>query len=180
MVVSTGCATAQVRPGLEVLLSDSLGLVQNRRIGLVTNQSGVDAAGVRGLDRMLALGLKVTAVFAPEHGLAGTIDVDVAPGRREETDSATGTPVYLLHDGVRLHPPTPAMLAAVDVLVVDLQDAGARYYTYPAAVATIMESAAASRLPVVVLDRPNPLGGTMQGGVQDSVTGSAVARFPSP
>ena len=109
---------------------------------------------------------------------AAAIDVDVAPESRQETDSATGTPVYLLHDGVRLHPPTAEMLAEVDVLVVDLQDAGARYYTYPAAVATIMEAAAAARLPVVVLDRPNPIGGAVQGEVQDSVTSSAVARFP--
>jgi len=167
-----------VRPGLEVLLSDSIGLVKHRRIGLMTNQSGIDAAGARGLDRMIQAGLRVTALFAPEHGLAGQIDVDVAPGQRQETDSATGTTVYLLHDGVRLHPPTPDMLRNVDVLVVDLQDAGARYYTYPAAVATIMQAAAKARLPVVVLDRPNPIGGVVQGEVQDSVTASAVARYP--
>jgi uncharacterized protein YbbC (DUF1343 family) len=167
-----------VRPGLEVLLRDSLALVKNRRIGLVTNQSGVDARGLRGIDRMLAAGLQVTAIFAPEHGLAGTIDVDRAPERRRETDSLSGKPVYLLHDGVRLHPPTPEMLAEVDVLVIDLQDAGARYYTYPSAVATIMQAAAPARLPVVVLDRPNPIGGAVQGQVQDSATESAVARFP--
>jgi uncharacterized protein YbbC (DUF1343 family) len=110
--------------------------------------------------------------------MAGQIDVDVAPGQRQETDSVTGTPVYLLHDGVRLHPPTPEMLRNVDVLVVDLQDAGARYYTYPAAVATIMQAAAQARLPIVVLDRPNPIGGVVQGDVQDSATASAVARYP--
>jgi uncharacterized protein YbbC (DUF1343 family) len=167
-----------VRPGIEVLLADSLGLVRNRRIGLVTNQSGVDANGVRDLDRLIGAGLRVTAVFAPEHGLRGVIDVDQAPDARQERDSVTGVPVYLLHDGVRLHPPTAVMLEQVDVILVDLQDAGARYYTYPAAVATIMGSAAPRRLPVVVLDRPNPIGGAVQGEVQDSVTASAVARFP--
>jgi uncharacterized protein YbbC (DUF1343 family) len=167
-----------VRPGIDVLLADSLGLIRNRRIGLVTNQSGVDANGVRDLDRLVGAGLRVTAVFAPEHGLRGIIDVDRAPDTRQETDSVTGIPVYLLHDGVRLHPPTTAMLEQVDVLLVDLQDAGARYYTYPAAVATIMGAAAPRRLPVVVLDRPNPIGGAVQGDVQDSVTASAVARFP--
>ena len=172
----TGAAPVRVRPGIEVLLADSLELVRNRRIGLVTNQSGIDARGRRDLDRLIAAGLRVTAVFAPEHGLRGAIDVDVAPDSRQEVDSATGTPVYLLHDGVRLHPPTPKMLEQVDVLVVDLQDAGARYYTYPATVATIME--AAGRVPVVVLDRPNPIGGAVQGEVQDSTTASAVARFP--
>jgi uncharacterized protein YbbC (DUF1343 family) len=173
------CAlTPHVRLGIEVLLTDSLTLVRDRRIGLVTNQAGVDANGVRDLDRMTAAGLRVTAVFAPEHGLRGVIDVDVAPETRQETDSATGIPVYLLHDGVRLHPPTAAMLANVDALVVDLQDAGARYYTYPAAAATIMGAAAGQRLPVIVLDRPNPIGGAVQGDVQDSVTASAVSRFP--
>jgi uncharacterized protein YbbC (DUF1343 family) len=160
------------------LLSDSLHLIRNRRIGLVTNQSGVDAQGERDLDRLIAAGARVTAVFAPEHGLRGVIDVDVAPESRQETDSATGLPVYLLHDGVRLHPPTAAMLANVDALVIDLQDAGARYYTYPAGVATIMGAAATERLPTIVLDRPNPIGGAIQGDVQDSVTASAVARFP--
>ena len=188
--VAAGCAAAgsggaparggetRVRSGLEVLLADSLGLVRGRRVGLMTNQSGVDARGVRGLDRLLAAGVKVTAIFAPEHGLAGKIDVDVAPERRQEIDSATGTPVYVLHDGIRLHPPTPAMLETVDVIVVDLQDAGARYYTYPAAVATIMQAAAPAGIRVVVLDRPNPIGGATQGDVQDSASTSAVARFP--
>lgn len=167
-----------MRPGIEVLLADSLHLVRNRRIGLVTNQSGVDAKGRRDLDRLLGAGLRVTAVFAPEHGLQGVVDVDVAPETRLERDAATGIPVHLLHDGIRLHPPTAAMLEQVDVLLVDLQDAGARYYTYPAAVATIMAAAAAERLPVVLLDRPNPIGGAVQGDVQDSVSASAVARFP--
>ncbi len=174
----TGAAPVRVRPGIEVLLSDSLDLIRNRRIGLVTNQSGIDARGRRDLDLLIGAGLRVTAVFAPEHGLRGAIDVDVAPTSRQETDSATGTPVYLLHDGVRLHPPSAKMLEQVDVLLVDLQDAGARYYTYPAAVATVMEAASAARIPLIVLDRPNPIGGAVQGDVQDSATTSAVARFP--
>jgi uncharacterized protein YbbC (DUF1343 family) len=176
---AAGAAPAGVRPGIEVLLADSLSLVRNRRIGLVTNQSGVDAKGLRDLDRLVSAGLQVTALFAPEHGIRGSIDVDVAPESRQEIDSATGIPVYLLHDGIRVHPPTAGMLANVDVLVIDLQDAGARYYTYPATVATIMGAAVNERrLPVVVLDRPNPIGGAVQGDVQDSATASAVARFP--
>ena len=174
----SGAAPAQVRPGIDVLLTDSLSLIRNRRIGLVTNQSGIDSKGRRDLDLLVAAGLRVTAVFAPEHGLSGLIDVDQPPPIRQERDSLTGLPVYLLHDGVRLHPPTAAMLDQVDVLVVDLQDVGARYYSYPAAIATIMGPTAARRLPVVVLDRPNPIGGAVQGDVQDSVTASAVARFP--
>jgi len=174
----TVAAPTRVLPGIDILLRDSLHLVKDRRIGLVTNQAGIDANGVRNLDRLVGEGLRVTAVFAPEHGLRGAIDVDVAPQQRHEVDSATGTPVYLLHDGVRLHPPAAAMLQDVDILVVDLQDAGARYYSYPAAVATIMAGTVDGRLPLVVLDRPNPIGGTVQGDVQDSATASAVARFP--
>lgn len=175
---SAATVPAQVLPGIDVLLRDSVHLIRNRRIGLVTNQAGIDVNGVRDLDRLLAEQHRVTAVFAPEHGLRGAIDVDVAPESRQEVDSATGLPVYLLHDGVRVHPPTPAMLQDVDVLVVDLQDAGARYYSYPATVATIMGATAAGQLPLVVLDRPNPIGGAVQGDVQDSATASAVARFP--
>ena len=173
-----GATPPRVRPGIEVLLKDSLHLVRNRRIGLVTNQSGVDANGVRDLDRFLDAGLSVTAVFAPEHGYQGNLDVDVPPESRQEVDSTTGITVYLLHDGVRIHPPSRAMLANVDVLIVDLQDAGARYYTYPATVALIMQAARDNRRPVLVLDRPNPIGGVVQGEVQDSITASAIARFP--
>ncbi|MGH7508353.1 MAG: exo-beta-N-acetylmuramidase NamZ family protein [Gemmatimonadales bacterium] len=174
----SAAAPARVRPGIDGLLADSIHLVRNRRIGLVTNQAGVDAEGVRDLDRLIGEGLRVTAVFAPEHGLRGSIDVDRAPESRQEVDSATGTPVYLLHDGVRLHAPSATMLADVDVLVIDLQDAGARYYSYPAAVATVMSAGKGGRIPVVVLDRPNPIGGAVQGDVQDSTSASAVARFP--
>lgn len=175
---SSAAAPARVRPGIEVLLTDSVALVRNRRVGLLTNHTGVDGNGVRDLDRLIAAGIRVSALFAPEHGIRGIIDVDQAPGQRQDIDSATGTPVFMLHDGVRVHPPTREMLAQMDVLLVDLQDAGARYYTYPATAATVMEAAAGAGLPVVVLDRPNPIGGEVQGEVQDSVTSSAVARFP--
>jgi uncharacterized protein YbbC (DUF1343 family) len=167
-----------VRPGIEVLLSDSIALVRGRRVGLVTNQTGVDARGVRDVDRLRGAGVRVVALFGPEHGFRGRIDVDTRPDSMTERDSATGLPVYALHDGIRLIGPTPAMLAGIDLLLLDLQDAGARYYTYPATAVLVMQSAAAAQLPVVVLDRPNPIGGLVQGNVLDSATPSAVARLP--
>ncbi|HEX5386255.1 MAG TPA: DUF1343 domain-containing protein [Gemmatimonadales bacterium] len=167
-----------VRPGIEVLLSDSMHLVRGRRVGLVTNQSGVDSRGRRDVDRLLAAGVRVTALFGPEHGFNGRLDVDTRPAGAVERDSATGLPVYALHDGVRPIGPTPAMLADIDILLLDLQDAGARYYTYAATAVLVMQSAATARIPVVVLDRPDPIGGLVQGNALDSATPSAVARLP--
>ncbi len=161
-----------------MLLADSVALVRDRRVGLVTNQSGIDARGVRDVDRMLEAGVRVVALFGPEHGFTGRLDVDTRPGSLRETDSATGLPVYLLHDGVRPLAPTAEMLAGIDVLVLDLQDAGARYYTYPATAVLVMQGAAAAGIPVIVVDRPNPIGGAVQGNALDSATSSAVARLP--
>jgi len=182
----TGCAAAggtpaapvQVRPGIEVLLADSVHLVRGRRLGLVTNQTGVDSRGVRDVDRLLAAGHRVTALFAPEHGFTGRLDVDTRPSSMAATDPASGLPVFVLHDGVRPIGPTPEMLASVDVLLIDLQDAGARYYTYPASAVLVMQAAARARIPVVVLDVTDPIGGAVQGNALDSATPSAVARLP--
>src|SRR5581483_9735727 len=165
---SSGSSAPAVRPGIDVLLADSVALVRDRRVGLVTNQSGIDARGVRDVDRMLEAGVRVVALFGPEHGFTGRLDVDTRPGSLRETDSATGLPVYLLHDGVRPLAPTAEMLAGIDVLVLDLQDAGARYYTYPATAVLVMQGAAAAGIPVIVVDRPNPIGGAVQGNALDS------------
>ncbi|MBA2628173.1 MAG: DUF1343 domain-containing protein [Gemmatimonadales bacterium] len=167
-----------MRPGIEVLLSDSMQLVRGRRVGLVTNQTGIDRSGRRDVDRMLAAGIRVTMLFGPEHGLYGRIDVDTRVDQAHFIDSTTGLPAYVLHTGAAPIAPTPEMLADVDVLVIDLQDVGARYYTYPVTAALVMEAAARAHLPVVMLDRPNPIGGLVQGNSTDSLGRSAVARFP--
>jgi uncharacterized protein YbbC (DUF1343 family) len=167
---------AAVRPAVDVLLTDSIGLVRGRRVGLVSNQAGVDAAGVGTLARLRAAGVQVTTLFGPEHGFAGRLDVNTPPG--EQLDSASGLPAYTLHTGVRPIAPTPEMLAEVDVLVVDLQDVGARYYTYSVSTALVMEAAASAHLPVIILDRPNPIGGAVQGNVLPALGSSAIARFP--
>jgi uncharacterized protein YbbC (DUF1343 family) len=151
----------RVRPGIEVLLTDSLGLVRDRRVGLVTNQTGVDADGISDVERLRSAGVRLVALFSPEHGFRGAADpgATIASG----VDSATGLPIYSLYG--RVSAPTPEMLRDLDVMLVDLQDAGARYYTYLATTVEVMKAAAAAGIPVVVLDRPDPIGGLVQGNV---------------
>lgn len=165
-----------VRPGIEVLLTDSLALVRGRRIGLLTNQTGVDGAGRDDLSRLRGAGLTVTALFSPEHGFRGVLDVEnIGPG----VDSATGLPVFSLYGSVL--EPTPDMLARVDVVVVDLQDIGARTYTYVSTALRTLRAAGRAGVPVVVLDRPDPIGGTLvQGPVLDTAFASFVGMLPVP
>lgn len=171
-----GPAAPVVRPGIEVLLSDSLHLVQGRRVGLVTNQTGVDSRGVGDVERLIGAGVRLTALYSPEHGFRGAAD----PGASiaSTTDSATGLPIYSLYG--RTASPTDSMLANVDVLLIDLQDAGARYYTYISTAVEVMRAATRHDLPVVILDRPDPIGGTMQGNVLDTAFTSFVGRLPVP
>ena len=166
----------QVRPGLEVLLTDSFQLVKGRRVGLVTNQAGVDHLGQNGVDRLLGAGVRLTALFSPEHGFRGTADPGAAVA--SGTDSATGLPIYSLYG--RNSAPTDSMLAGIDVMLLDLQDAGARYYTYLWTTVEVMRAAARRHLPVVVLDRPNPLGGAVQGNVLDTAFRTPVGLLPIP
>jgi uncharacterized protein YbbC (DUF1343 family) len=165
-----------VRPGLDVLLADSTRLLIGRRVGLVTNQAGVDARGTSGVTRLLEGGVRLVALFSPEHGFRGS----AAPGAAvaSTVDSATGLPIYSLYG--RTVAPTPEMLQSVDLLLIDLQDAGARYFTYLATAVEVMRAAAASGIPVIILDRPNPLGGTVQGNVLDPAYATMVGRISVP
>ncbi|HEV8263618.1 MAG TPA: DUF1343 domain-containing protein [Gemmatimonadales bacterium] len=155
-------AAAQVRPGIEVVVTDSSRLIAGRRIGLLTNHTGIDRRGRRDVDVLIAGGQRVTALFSPEHGFRGTEDRE---GLADARDSATGLPIY------NLYRPSPnavrTALDSVDVVLVDLQDIGARYYTYIATAASLMRHAARAGKPIVVLDRPNPIGGVaVQGNVR--------------
>lgn len=166
-------ASPAVRPGLEVLLSDSLHLVRGRRVGLVTHQAGVDHLGRRGVDVLRQAGVAVVALFSPEHGFRGTAD----PGApvASSLDSATGLPIYSLYGSTSA--PSAEMLRGVEVLLVDLQDAGARYFTYLFTTVEVMRSAATAGIPVVVLDRPNPIGGLVQGNVLDTAVARTAVGF---
>lgn len=169
-------APGAVRPGIEVLLADSASLIRGRRVGLVTNQSGVDASGVSDVVRLRAAGVRLVALFSPEHGFRGAADPGAAVA--SSVDSATGLPIYSLYG--RSSAPTDEMLAGIDLLLVDLQDAGARYYTYITTTVDVMQAAATRGIPVVVLDRPNPIGGMVQGNVLEEAHISAVGRLRVP
>lgn len=164
-----------IRPGIDVLLEDSLHLVAGRRVGLITNQTGVDASGRSSIDRIYEHpSVELVALFAPEHGIRGTAD----PGQavEDDVDVETGLPIYSLYGAMRS--PTPEMLEGIDVLLVDYQDIGTRYWTYASTMTLAMEAAAAQGIPVVVLDRPNPLGGAVQGNVLDPAFETFVGRYP--
>ncbi len=173
----TGAATAErVRPGIEVLLADSSRLVRNRSIGLVTNQAGVDAQGISDVARLQGAGIRIVALFSPEHGFRGAADPGAAVA--SSVDSATGIPIYSLYG--RSSAPSAEMLRGIDVMVVDLQDVGARYYTYLATTVEVMKAAGSAGLPVVVLDRPNPVGGLVQGNILEPEFISTVGRLALP
>jgi uncharacterized protein YbbC (DUF1343 family) len=132
-------------------------LLKGKRVGLVTNQTGRARDGATTIDLLhnssSSAGHTLVALFSPEHGIRGAVDDKVA----SSTDEKTGLPIHSLYGETRR--PTAAMLDGLDVLVVDLQDIGARFYTYTTTMAYVLEEAAKARLPVVVLDRPNPING---------------------
>jgi uncharacterized protein YbbC (DUF1343 family) len=165
-----------IQPGIEVLLTDSMQLVSRRRVGLVTNQAGVDSKGVSDVERLRGAGVNLVALFSPEHGFRGTAAPGAAVG--SSTDSATGLPIYSLYGANTA--PSDEMLTGIDVLLVDLQDAGARYYTYLFTTTEVMRSASRHRIPVVLLDRPNPIGGAVQGNVLDPAFASPVGLLAIP
>jgi uncharacterized protein YbbC (DUF1343 family) len=145
-------------------------------VGLITNQTGIDRARRSTIDLLAhAPGVKLVALFSPEHGIRGLADARVA----STTDAATGLPVYSLYgDGVR---PTDAMLAGLDALVFDMQDAGVRFYTYVTTMGYTMEAAAKHHLAYYVLDRPDPLGGErIEGPMLDRERTNFVGYFPMP
>jgi uncharacterized protein YbbC (DUF1343 family) len=164
---------SRVMPGVEVLLSDSLHLIRGKRVGLITNPSGRDRRGTSTIDLLYrAPGVRLTALFGPEHGLRGAAEAGVAVA--SAVDSATGLPIYSLYGKDRV--PTPEMLANVDVLIYDIQDVGARVYTFPW---TMALSAAAAGKRFLVLDRPDPVrADRVEGGVLRKEFASFVGQYP--
>lgn len=146
----------RLRSGLDRLLDDGAGVLRGQRIGLLTHDAAVTAAGQRGVDAIAALpGVTLTALFAPEHGLAGAAPAGERIG--DMRDPRTGLPVFSLYGARKA--PDPAQLAGIDLLLIDLQDVGLRCFTYAGTALAAMEAAASARVKVLVLDRPNPLGG---------------------
>jgi uncharacterized protein YbbC (DUF1343 family) len=172
---STG-AGERTKTGIDVLEEGNFAPLRGRRVGLITNQTGVDFQGRRTIDVLAhAEGVKLVALFSPEHGIVGRADAPVA----NATDAATGLPIYSLYGENRR--PTDAMLRGVDALIFDIQDAGVRFYTYITTMAYCMEEAAKRDIPFYVLDRPDPLGGeAIEGPMLDPGRTSFTAYFPMP
>ncbi len=166
-------AAESVVPGAEVLLTDSLHLLRGKRVGLITNHTGRSREGTSTIDLLFhAPGVRLTAIFAPEHGIRGQApDGAHIPTTR---DSVTGLPSYSLDGETRV--PTPAVLREVDVLVYDIQDVGARPYTY---VWTMALAADTAKKPFIVLDRPNPArADRFEGGVLEPRFRSFTGQYP--
>ncbi|MGE0555409.1 MAG: exo-beta-N-acetylmuramidase NamZ domain-containing protein [Gemmatimonadales bacterium] len=166
-----------VRPGLEVAVSDSVHLLRGHRVGLVANQATIDRQGRHGVELLRAAGINLVALLSPEHGFRGS----AAPGEHvaSSVDTATGLPIYSLYS--KTYAPTDSMLRGIDLLVVDLPDVGARYFTYLSTLLEVMKSAAPRGLRVMVLDRPDPIGGTLvQGNVLDPAHRSFVGPLAVP
>ncbi len=181
-------ASPRTLTGIDVLEAENFSSLRGKRvgpvravgalrIGLITNQTGVDAQGRRTIDVLAkAPGVKLVALFSPEHGVAGNVDV---PSVADSSDAATKLPVYSLYGATRR--PTPEMLKGIDALVFDVQDAGVRFYTYVTTMAYCMEEAAKNHVAFFVLDRPDPIGGdVIEGPMLDRDRTSFVGYFPMP
>jgi uncharacterized protein YbbC (DUF1343 family) len=179
---SAGAGPAQesrvkdVLTGIDVLKRDGFRALKGRRIGLVTNHTGVDRAGHSTIDLLhQAEGVKLVALFSPEHGIRGQVDKLVSDSK----DDKTGLPIYSLYGKRRR--PSPEQLAGIDTLVFDIQDIGCRFYTYITTLGYLLETAAEHKLKVVVLDRPNPIGGVaVEGPILDKTLESFVGYHPLP
>jgi uncharacterized protein YbbC (DUF1343 family)/CubicO group peptidase (beta-lactamase class C family) len=174
---ATPAPRAPVLAGIDVLARDGFRVLEGRKVGLLTNQTGLDRTGRSTIDILHSgLGANLVALFSPEHGIRGTEDrEDVG----SDTDARTGLVIHSLYGATRR--PTEAMLRGIDTLVIDLADVGARFYTYHATMGYVMEEAAARKVAVVVLDRPNPINGWQVEGPLPERTGTGlVDYYPMP
>lgn len=169
---------AVVKPGVEVLRERGFSGLEGRRVGLVTNPSGVDRYLKSTIDILFeAPEVNLVALYGPEHGVRG--DVYAGDKIADSRDEATGLPVYSLYGSTRK--PTPEMLEGIDVMVYDIQDVGARSYTFISTLGLVMEACAARDIEVMVLDRPNPLGGNkIEGCYVEQPFNSFVSQYRIP
>jgi uncharacterized protein YbbC (DUF1343 family)/CubicO group peptidase (beta-lactamase class C family) len=175
-IAAAASADAQVLNGIDVLERDGFKQLNGLRVGLVTNQTGRDRSGRSTIDVLFkAPNVKLVALFSPEHGIRGLADEKVS----DSQDEQTGLPIYSLYGETRR--PKPEQLKNIDALVYDIQDIGTRFYTYTATLGNVMEAAATTKLPVFVLDRPNPINGLdVEGPVADADKFSFTAYYAIP
>ncbi len=176
--IAPAAKSAVVLTGLENLMRHDFAPLRGKRVGLITNPTGVDSHLRTTIDILAhAGGVKLVALYGPEHGVRGDAGAGASVGNAR--DAETGLPVYSLYGKTRK--PTPEMLRGVDALVFDIQDIGARSYTYISTLGLCMEAAADARIPIFVLDRPNPLNGErIEGNIPTSAYFSFVGRYPIP
>jgi uncharacterized protein YbbC (DUF1343 family) len=173
-------AARPVRPGITVLLDDSLGLIRGKRVALLTNQTGVDAHGASDIEllrdaRARAAGVTLVRLFSPEHGIRGTEDRE---GIESGVDQRSGLAVHSLYTVTAIAPPD-SLLRDIDALVFDLQDIGTRTWTYVGSMIYAMRAAARRQLPIIVLDRPNPITGNhVDGPMLDTAWSNANEQTP--
>jgi uncharacterized protein YbbC (DUF1343 family) len=175
---STQTVVPTVRPGITVLLSDSVHLIRGRRVGLLTNHTGIDERGESDIEllrgpRARAADVKLVRLFSPEHGIRGTEDRE---GLASGVDTRSGLYIHSLYTNQTI-PPPDSTLRDLDVLIVDLQDVGTRTWTYVGALLYSMRAAARRDLPIIVLDRPNPISGVRPDG---PILDSAIANPQDP
>lgn len=168
----------KIKLGIEVLLEEYLKLIKGKRIGLITNQTGVDSCLKSDIELLSKVpNTKLVALFGPEHGIDGSIPR--GSYIKSYTDKETGIPVYSLYGETKK--PTKDMLKDVDILIFDIQDVGLRYYTYIYTMALAMESAKENNIDFIVLDRPNPLNGIdVEGPVLEPAFTSFIGMYPIP
>ena len=167
-----------VKTGMEVWIQRNYAPLQGKRVGLVTNPTGIASDYRTNIDLLAnAKGIKLVALFAPEHGVRGDALAGEEVGNAH--DPVTGLPVYTLYGKTRK--PTPSMLRNLDVLVFDIQDIGSRSYTYISTLGLCMEAAAENNITLCVLDRPNPIGGNrVEGNIPTPEYRSFVGKYPTP
>jgi len=168
---------ADTLTGLDVLETAEFRELKNKRIGLIANQTGLDRAGRRDVDVMVQAGVHVTTLYSPEHGLSGTLDSEIVADAK---DPQTGIPVVSLYQPERRRL-TAAQMADLDAVVFDIQDVGARFYTYSCTLLYAVEEAGKARKPFYILDRPNPITGThVEGPILDKDLESFVGCYDIP
>ena len=177
-VKSIAVPIRHITPGIEVLLSDRLEPLKGKRVALLTNQTGVDRKGVSNVDLLRAHpAIDLVALFSPEHGVRGAAQAGekVASG----IDPKSGLPVHSLYGETKM--PTAKMMQGIDIVLVDLQDVGTRFYTYASTLLYMLRAAETSGSEVIVLDRPNPQGGVMiEGPVLEPAFASFVGSYAVP
>jgi len=180
MIISYSCVAEKATrtlTGLDLINKETRDLISGKKVGIVTNHTAFNAEGEHLSDVLYEMDdVVLTTIFAPEHGFRG--EAEAGEHVDHDVDAATGAKIYSIYGSTRK--PTKEMLENVEVLIFDIQDVGARFYTYISTMGYVMEAGAENGLPVIILDRPNPLGGKVEGPVLDMEWSSFVGMYPIP